>query len=74
VILPMTLRISVEHVHNSSKPPLLAQVSETRDHKTFAYSSGHLYWNTIINEDNCSLMVNNTHDLVPLLKGIKLYR
>jgi hypothetical protein len=52
----------------------LAQVSKTHDTKTFAEASGHPDWNTTMNEEYCSLMANNTWDLVPLPKGRKLFR
>jgi hypothetical protein len=53
---------------------LLAQVSETRDLDTFAKASGHLDWDTTMNEEYRSLMANDTWDLVPLPKGRKLVR
>jgi hypothetical protein len=52
----------------------LAQVLETHDPKTFAEASSHLDWDTTMNEEYCSLMVNDTWDLVPLPKGRKLVR
>jgi hypothetical protein len=52
---------------------LLAQVSETHDPETFEKSSGHQYWNTTMNEEYCSLIENDTWDLVPLPKGKKLF-
>jgi hypothetical protein len=52
----------------------LAQVSETRDLKTFAEDSGHPDWDKTINEEYRSLMTNNTWDLVHLPKGRKLVR
>jgi hypothetical protein len=52
----------------------LAQVSETRDTKTFEKASGHLDWETTMNEEYRSLMENDTWDIVPLLKGRKLVR
>jgi hypothetical protein len=53
---------------------LLAQVSKTRDPNTFVEAYGHPNWNTTMNEEYCSLMVNDTWDLVPILKGRKLVR
>jgi hypothetical protein len=50
----------------------LAQVSETHDPKTFAEASGHLDWDTTMNEKYRSLMANDAWDLVTLLKGRKL--
>jgi hypothetical protein len=50
----------------------LAQVSETHDPETFAKASGHPDWDTTMNEEYCSLMENDTWDLVPLPKGRKL--
>jgi hypothetical protein len=50
----------------------LAQVSETHDLETFAEALGHPYWDTTMNEEYCSLMENNTWDLVPLSKGRKI--
>jgi hypothetical protein len=46
----------------------LAQVLETHDTKTFAEASSHPNWDTIMNEEYCSLMENDTWDLVPLSK------
>ena len=53
---------------------LLAQVLEMHDTKTFAEASGHPDWDTTMNEEYRSLMANDTWDLVPLPKGIKLVR
>jgi hypothetical protein len=53
---------------------LLAQVSETRDPKTFVEASSHPDWDTTMNEEYRSLMANDTWDLVPLLKGRKLVK
>jgi hypothetical protein len=53
---------------------ILDQVLETRDPETFVEASGHLYWDTTINEQYHSLMENNTCDIVPLPKGRKLVR
>jgi hypothetical protein len=52
----------------------LAQVSETHDPETFAEASGHPDWDTAMNEEYCSLMKNDTWDLVPLPKGRKIVR
>jgi hypothetical protein len=50
----------------------LAQVSKTHDPKTFVEASGHTDWDATMNEEYCSLMTNDTWDIVPLPKGIKL--
>jgi hypothetical protein len=52
----------------------LDQVSKTHDLETFAEASGHLDWDTTMNEEYHFLMENNTGDLVPLPKGRKLVR
>jgi hypothetical protein len=52
----------------------LAQVSETHDPETFVEASGHLYWDTTMNEEYRTLMENDTWDLVPLPKERKLVR
>jgi hypothetical protein len=52
----------------------LDQVSETHDPETFSQASGHPDWDTTMNEEYCSLMANNTLDLVPLPKGRKIVR
>jgi hypothetical protein len=52
----------------------LAQVSETCDLETFSKSSGHPDWYMAMNEQYCSLMANDTWDLVPLSKGRKLVK
>jgi hypothetical protein len=52
----------------------LAQVSETHDPKTFAEASSHLDWDIAMNEEYCSLLVNGTWDIVPLLKERKLVK
>jgi hypothetical protein len=52
----------------------LAQVLETRDPETFAEASGHPYLDTTMNEEYRSLMENDTWDLVPIPKGIKLVK
>jgi hypothetical protein len=53
---------------------LFCQVLETRDIKTFAEASGHPNWDTTMNEEYHSLMVNNTWDIVPLPRGRKLVK
>ena len=50
------------------------QVSETHDRETFAEASSHPDWHTTMNEEYCSLMENDTWDLVPLPKERKLIR
>jgi hypothetical protein len=52
----------------------LSHFSETRDLETFVEASGHPDWDTTMNEEYRSLMVNDTWDLVPLPKGRKLVR
>jgi hypothetical protein len=52
----------------------LGQVSENRDLDTSGEALGHPDWDTIMNEEYCSLMENDTWDLVPLTKGRKLVR
>jgi hypothetical protein len=52
----------------------LAQVSETHDPETFVEALGHPDWDTTMNEEYRSLMVNDTWVLVPLAKGRKLVR
>ena len=52
----------------------MAQFSENHDPKTFAEASGNPYWDAAMDEEYCSLMVNDTWDLVPLPKGRKLVR
>jgi hypothetical protein len=41
---------------------------------SFVETSGHPYWDTPMNDEYRSLMVNDTWDLVPLPKGRKLVR
>jgi len=53
---------------------LLSQVSDTHDTETFEEALVHLDWDTSMNEEYRSLMENDTWDLVPLPKGIKLVR
>jgi hypothetical protein len=50
----------------------LAQVSKTHDPKTFSKYSNHPNWDIVMNEEYHSLMVNDTWDLAPILKGRKL--
>jgi hypothetical protein len=52
----------------------LNQVSETHDPGTFVEASGHPDWDTTMKEEYCSLMENDTWDLIPLPKGRKLVR
>ena len=52
----------------------MAQVSENHDPTTFAEASGNPDWDVAIDDEYCSLMVNNTWDLVPLPKGRELVR
>jgi hypothetical protein len=40
---------------------------------TFAEASGHLDWDTSMNEKYHYLMANDTWDIVPLLKGIQIF-
>jgi hypothetical protein len=67
--------ISTKRVHSSNEPLfLLAQVLDTHDPDTFVEASGNPNWDTVMNEEYHSLMVNDTWDLVPLPKGRKLVR
>jgi hypothetical protein len=50
----------------------LAQFSKTHDPKTFSKASDHADWDTTMNEEYCSLMENDTWDIVPLPKGRQL--
>ena len=52
----------------------MTQVSETHDPETFVEASGHPDWDIAMNEEYRSLMANNTWDLVPLPKGVKLVK
>jgi hypothetical protein len=52
----------------------LYQVSNIHDPKTFEEALGHPDWDTTMNEEYLSLMVNDTWDIVPLLKGRKIVR
>jgi hypothetical protein len=52
----------------------LVQFLEKFDLETLSKDSGHLYWDTKMNEEYHSLMENDTWDLVPLPKGRKLDR
>jgi hypothetical protein len=47
----------------------LAQVSETRDPKTFVEALGPQDWDTTMIENYFSLMVNDNWYIVPILKG-----
>eukprot|EP00253_Pinus_taeda_P024205 PITA_24205 len=53
---------------------LLTQASANYDPDKFAKSSGHLDWDTAMNERYHSLLANDKWDLVPLPKGRKLVR
>eukprot|EP00253_Pinus_taeda_P001426 PITA_01426 len=53
---------------------LLAQASANYDPDTFAEASGHLDWDTTMNDEYRSLLTDDTWDLVPLPKGRKLVR
>ena len=50
----------------------MSQFSENHDPKNFAGASRNLDWDAAMDEEYHSLMVNDTWDLVPLPKGIKL--
>ena len=52
----------------------MAQVSENYDPDTFVEASGHPEWNTTMKEEYHSLLANDTWDIVPLPKDIKLVR
>jgi hypothetical protein len=52
----------------------LAQVLEAHDPETFVEASGHLDWDTTMNEEYHSLMANNIWDPIPLPKGRKLVK
>jgi hypothetical protein len=52
----------------------LYQVSNIHDPKAFEEALGHPDWDTTMNEEYLSLMVNDTWDIVPLLKGRKFVR
>ena len=53
---------------------LLAQVLENPDPETFEEAFGHQNCDEAMNEEYCSLLANDTWDLVPLPKGRKLVR
>jgi hypothetical protein len=52
----------------------LAQVLKTHDPNTFVEALGDLDWDTTVNEEYHSLMVNDTWELVLLIKGRKLVK
>ena len=52
----------------------MAQVPEKIDPETFEEALGHPYWDETMNEEYCSLLGNDTWDLVPLPKEIKIVR
>jgi hypothetical protein len=72
VVDPLDQRRTHSYFQRASS--LLAQVSKTHDPKIFAEASGHQDWDTTMNEEYCSLMENNTWDLVPLPKVRKLVK
>eukprot|EP00253_Pinus_taeda_P007002 PITA_07002 len=53
---------------------LLDQTSTNYNLDTFGEALGHPDWDTTMNEEYCSLLENDTWDLVPLSKGRKLVR
>ena len=53
---------------------LLAQFLENPDPENFEEASGHPNWDSSMNEEYRSLLENDTWDLIPLPKGIKLVR
>ena len=50
----------------------MAQVSKNHDPETFAEASRNTDWDAAMDEEYCSLIVNDSWDLVPLPKGRKL--
>ena len=52
----------------------MAQVSKNHDPEIFAKALGNPYWDATMDDEYCSLMVNDIWDLVPFPKGIKLVR
>ena len=52
----------------------MAQVFKNHDPETFVEASGNPDWDAAMDEEYCSLMANDTWDLVPLPKGRKLVR
>jgi hypothetical protein len=52
----------------------LSQASETGDPKIFVEASTLLDWDTTMNEEYLSLVVNDTCDLIPLLRGTELFK
>jgi hypothetical protein len=52
----------------------LAEVLDTHGPKTIAKAYGNLDGDVVMNDEYCSLMVNNTWDFVPLPKGRKPVR
>ena len=54
----------------STKPGIVEKI----DPKTFEEAFGHSDWDEAMNEEYCSLLANNTWDLVPLPKGRKNFR
>jgi hypothetical protein len=75
VILSVILQINVIHIHSSSEPPLFwLKFQRLMIQKHLQKLLCHPDWDTTMNEEYHSLMVNDTWDLVPLLKGRKLVR
>ena len=61
MLLLEILQVNVKHIHSSSEPFLLVEVSKTCDPKTFhAKVSVHPNWDSTMNEEYCSLMENYT--------------
>jgi hypothetical protein len=52
----------------------LAQVPENIYLKTFKEAFSQPKWDATMNEDFCSLMMNDTRDIVPLPRGRKLVK
>ena len=50
------------------------QVSETYDPNKLVEALGHPDWDIAMNEEYLFLMENDTWDLVPLLKGRKIFK
>ena len=69
----MILDISVEHILSLASS-LLGQFFENHDSENFAEVSRNPDWDVAMDEEYRSLMANDTWDLIPLLKGIKLVR
>lgn len=52
----------------------MAQVSKNYELETFKEASSHPNWDATMNEEYISLMENDTWDVIPLPKGIKLVK